>query len=277
MAQTVIGFFDNTTDAQRAVERLESIGIPRQDVDLSSGNRGNTGTTNVSSDRNRDSESKNGITRFFESLFGSDNDDAERYSRVGQNCSIVTVHAQSSEQAQRAAELLDDCGAVDVDERAAQQGYASGTREGMGREGVSDRRETSIPRIQEDLEVGKRTEERGGVRVRSRIVERPVEEHVRLREEHVHVEREAVDRPVTDRDMQNFREGEVELRERAEVPVVNKQARVVEEVKVTKDVEHRDETVRDTVRNTEVDVDKLNRNERRDRTDERDTTSGPGI
>ena len=36
------------------------------------------------------------------------------------------------------------------------------------------------------------------------------------------------------------------------MPVVSKEARVVEEVKLNKEVEHRDETVKETVRKTEV-------------------------
>jgi stress response protein YsnF len=109
--------------------------------------------------------------------------------------------------------------------------------------------------------------ETGGVRVRSRIVERPVEEHIRLREEHVDIERTAVNRPVSGDELSNFQEGEIELTERAEVPVVNKEARVVEEVRVSKNVEQHDETIRDTVRETEVDIDKLNRGETRRDTD----------
>jgi len=46
----------------------------------------------------------------------------------------------------------------------------------------------------------------------------------------------------------------VEVTETAEEPVVRKQARVVEEVVVGKEQEERTETVRDTVRRTEVEV-----------------------
>ncbi|HKG13531.1 MAG TPA: DUF2382 domain-containing protein, partial [Pyrinomonadaceae bacterium] len=45
-----------------------------------------------------------------------------------------------------------------------------------------------------------------------------------------------------------------ELREHGEEVVVDKQARVVEEVAVNKEVAERTETVRDTVRKTDVDV-----------------------
>lgn len=250
MAQTVIGFFDNYSEAQSAVEQLVSAGISRDRIDISSGSGGSSESTSYSSGSDTRQDSESGISKFFRNLFGDDDDAANRYSRVGQSSqAIVTVHAQSDSEAERAADLLDDYGAVDVDERAASFGAASNTR-------LSDTDETSesIPVIREDLEVGKREVERGGVRVRSRIVERPVEEHVRLREEHVRVERNPVDRPVSGNELGSFREGEIELTERAEVPVVNKEARVVEEVRLSKEVTEREETIRDTVRSTDVDI-----------------------
>lgn len=266
MAKTVVGFFDDATDAQRAVERLQSSGISREYVDVA---RGETSTTNVSNDRNEES----GITRFFKSLFGDDSDDADRYSKVGQNSTVVTVHAQSDDEAERAADLLDECGAIDVDERSSKYGYTSASSPDMSSSG---RQETSIPNIKENLEVGKREVERGGVRVRSRIVERPVEESVRLREEHVNVERTAVNRPVTDADLNKLQDRDIEMTERAEVPVVNKEARVVEEVRISKDVDEREETIRDTVRDTEIDVDKIDRNDRNDQNDYRGSRNKPG-
>src|SRR5690606_9878788 len=43
----------------------------------------------------------------------------------------------------------------------------------------------------------------------------------------------------------------------AEEAIADKRARVVEEVKIDKDVDFRDETIRDTVRRTRVDVDRI--------------------
>lgn len=289
MTQTVIGFFDETSEAQRAVEQLQSAGISRDRIDVSRGSGGTTShTTGTSGDmspvsgstRDENSTSRtsddrtvggegrntNAFTEFFNNLFGGgdDNDDAGRYSKVAEGSnSIVTVHAQSREEAERAAGILDSCGAIDVDERSSQYGSISAGRP----ESTGDRRETTIPRVEENLNVGKRTEESGGVRVRSRIVERPVEEHVRLREEHINVERQSVDRPVSMDDARAFQEREIELTEHKEVPVVNKEARVVEEVRISKVVSERDETIQDTVRNTEVDIDKLDERNRRSDTD----------
>ena len=113
-----------------------------------------------------------------------------------------------------------------------------------------------MPVVEEELRVGKREVERGGVRVESRVEERPVEKEVRLQEEHVRVERRPVDRPVGDAEGL-FKEGTIEVTERAEVPVVAKEARVVEEVVVNKEVGERTETVRDTVRRTDVNVEEV--------------------
>lgn len=119
--------------------------------------------------------------------------------------------------------------------------------------------------IEEDLEVGIKEVETAGARVTSRIVERPVEERVNLRKEHVEVKRNPVDRPASTSDLENFEEGTVEVHETSEVPVVNKEARVVEEVSLEKDVENKEKIIKDTVRKTEVDVDKLDDETRRER------------
>jgi uncharacterized protein (TIGR02271 family) len=113
-----------------------------------------------------------------------------------------------------------------------------------------------IPIAEEELHVGKRQVGQGRVRIQSRVVERPVEEQVTLREERVDVER----RPVSGTTQAGtlggdpFQERTIEMEEHSEEAVVSKEARVVEEVVVRKDVEQRTETVSDTVRRTEVDV-----------------------
>lgn len=122
---------------------------------------------------------------------------------------------------------------------------------------------TAIPIIEEELQVGKRVVETGGARLRSRIIERPVEESINLREEHVHIERTPVNRPATAADLNAFQEGEIEITEHAEVPVISKEARVVEEISLEKEVEVRDETIQDTVRRTDVQIEDLDTDETR--------------
>lgn len=122
---------------------------------------------------------------------------------------------------------------------------------------VIEDKEAVLPVIEEELQVGKREVEKGGVRVTNRVTETPVEGQINLREEHVNVERHAVNRPVSDADAVAFREGTIEVSEKSEQAVVGKQARVVEEVVVGKQATERTETVRDTVKRTDVEVEDL--------------------
>ena len=112
----------------------------------------------------------------------------------------------------------------------------------------------SIPVIEEELRVGKRDTARGSVRVRSYVVEEPVEEQVRLREERVTLERRPVDRPADNLAADAFRERTLEMTEKGEEAVVDKSARVKEELLLRKDVNERTETVADTIRRTQIDV-----------------------
>lgn len=297
---TVVGVFDNATEAQQAVEALVSDGFSRSSVDLSTTQSGSSMSTtgssssmtggNIVPDRHQNTSGTmaeevvddtkdvgSSIGNFFSSLFGGD-DDADRYSRVAERSSIVTVHAQSDDEARRAADILDDNGAVDVNERDAQySGTGMTTGAGMVGTGVAGtglvdntlntNTGDTIKVIEENMQVGKREVETGGVRVRSRIVERPVEENLRLREERVTVQRNPVNRPATAADLNTFQEGQIEMRETAERAVVSKTANVVEEISIGKEVNEREETIRDTVRKTEVDVENLTSTDQPVRTD----------
>jgi len=112
--------------------------------------------------------------------------------------------------------------------------------------------ERAIPIIREQLRVGKREVERGHVHVSVNVVEKPVSEHINLREEHVDIERRTVDRVA--RPEETALKGDIDMTEYAEVPVVTKEARVVEEIIVHKRVTSRDEVISDKLRNTDVDV-----------------------
>jgi hypothetical protein len=81
-----------------------------------------------------------------------------------------------------------------------------------------------------------------------------VEQEVRLREEHVRVERHPADRPTSEVDLAAAKDRTIEVTETREEPVVAKRERVVEEVVVHKEAEERTETVQATARRTEVEV-----------------------
>lgn len=112
----------------------------------------------------------------------------------------------------------------------------------------------TIKVMEERLRVGKREVAQGAVRIRSYVVERPVEEQVRLHEERVTIERNPVDRAANAADAAAFQERTIEVRATSEEAVVSKEARVVEEIGIRKDSSDRVETVHDTLRRTEVEV-----------------------
>jgi uncharacterized protein (TIGR02271 family) len=193
------------------------------------------------------------------------------------------VHADVPEERfEEVANVLESSGAVDLDALDAEwrkegwtesatdtststttatmgvstsaSGALSGTAPGTAAEQLGAAGEERIPIVEERLRVGKREVGHGRVRIRSYVVETPVQEQVTLREERVNVERRPVDRPLTSADEALFQERTVEVTKTAEEAVVAKEARVVEEVTLRKTAEERTETVRDTVRRTEVDV-----------------------
>ena len=118
--------------------------------------------------------------------------------------------------------------------------------------GTIGEREETMPLAAEELEVGKREVDRGATRIRRYVVERPVEEQIRLRDESVAVFRRPASGHTVAPDA--FTEKTIEMTETEEEAVVSKRAYVVEEVVIQKKVGERVETVRDTVRREEVDV-----------------------
>jgi uncharacterized protein (TIGR02271 family) len=127
--------------------------------------------------------------------------------------------------------------------------YGSVTGDRLGTTGDDQ----TVQLAKEELRVGKRDASGGRVRIRTYVVERPVEADVNLRQEHVTIERRPVDRTATVGD-EAFQERTIEATERSEEAVVDKVARVKEEIGLHRDVESRTETVRDTVRETEAEI-----------------------
>ena len=277
MTHTVVGLFDDRAQAQAAMNELIAQGFVKENIDISNRSFTGGGTDDDSeyAITGHDAGTSSGegigdrISNFFSSLFSDDEETARSYTNAaGDADAILTVQVDSQERAETAQEIFDRHGAFDVDERGSSN-YA-GAENLRGTSAMDRNTDTSdtnltdrqtIPVVEENLNVGKRDVERGGARIRSRIIERPVEETVRLREEHVVVNRRPVDREISDADLKSFRPGEMELTEHAEVPIVGKQARVVEEVEVGKNVTERQETVRDTVRSTDVDVEQIDTDE----------------
>ena len=258
--QYVTAFFDRRSEADAAIERLVAEGIPRDEIRIVAGE----GETDVASSPPKEK----GFFEALGDLFMPDEDRyayAEGLSRGGYLVSLNTTAANRD----RVLDILDDEGTVDMDAREESwraegwQGYradaavpvgAASSTAVTGRINAATESpdDASIEVVEENLRIGKRQVEQGRVRVRSYVVETPVEEDVTLRGETVRLERRSVDRPVGAADA--FVDRTIEATETAEEAVISKEARVTEEISLEKAVDSRTETVRDTVRHTEVEV-----------------------
>lgn len=109
---------------------------------------------------------------------------------------------------------------------------------------------------EETLNVGTRTVQGNTVRLRRVVVETPVERQVSLREERVVLERR---KPAADSAAQDILTGKaVEMADTFEVVDAWKSVHVREEVVLRKEVTERIETVRDSVRRDEIEIDRPN-------------------
>ena len=258
MNRTVVGIFDDRTTANKAVEELVSSGFARTQIEINANDSftSDAASGNAALTRRTQESHGGGIGGWFRRMIGDDDhhDGAYYDEAVRRGGTAVCVHS-SENDVDRAVDILDRHGAVDVDSRVQswkQQGY-----KGFDTDVDSERDvERHIPVVQEELQVGKRTVDRGGVRVFNRVTEVPVEEQVNLREEHIHVDRRAVNRPANENDIR-LADDVVEVTEMAEEPVISKNTRVVEEVVVGKQSKQRTETVRDTVRRSDVEVERF--------------------
>jgi uncharacterized protein (TIGR02271 family) len=120
---------------------------------------------------------------------------------------------------------------------------------------VATDEEIRIPVMEEELTATVREQEAGAVRIEKDVVSEQRTLDVPVTEERVRVERRVVDRPVTAADADAFEETVIEVPLRTETVDLQKQARVAEEVVISKEAEQRTEQVSGTVRREEVFVD----------------------
>lgn len=115
-----------------------------------------------------------------------------------------------------------------------------------------DEGEIHIPIMEEELTATVRPQEAGAVRIAKDVVTEERTLDVPVIEEHLRVERRVVDRPLTAADAETFAETVIEVPLRSEVVDVQKQARVAEEIVISKEAVERIEHVVDTVRKEQV-------------------------
>jgi uncharacterized protein (TIGR02271 family) len=256
--RTLTALFDSPADAERAQQRLTEIGIPPDAIHLIDQKSGPVAAAPAE---------PMGFWAKLKHIFLPE-EDRYIYEEGVRRGGVLLTAPVDEMQADGAITVLDECNAIDLERRQEewrQAGWAgfqaapvagSTTAQGSGAQAAGIQEEV-IPVAEERLRVGKREVTRGSMRVRSYIVEEPVQEEVRLRDEHVEVERRAIDQPAAPGSEDALmKERMVEMTETAEEPVVQKDTQVKEEVVVRKRADERVEQVKDTVRHTEVDVEK---------------------
>lgn len=241
---TLICLFHHDDQAKAALEDLNEAGIPQSSI-----------TTLRSGDSHLEAEGASGSHLASLGLPARDIEHLEDGLKDGGT--IISVAAQT-DHVSTVERIFGDHRAEKIDEVETDDNVApyAATAVPLAATG-----ETVIPIVEEELAVGKRTVDQGGVRVYRRVVEIPAEQSVNLREEHVVIERTPVDRPATPADLAAQGSRSIELIETAEEAVVSKNARVVEEVLIGKQTGERTETIHDTVRRTEVEFEELPSND----------------
>lgn len=285
MSRTITALFDSRTDAEAARSRLTAANIDAGNVRIvdqdeagSMGGYGAYGSDTTSSSTSTSTDTTGSGHGFWASLKDAfvPHEDRHTYNEGIRRGGVMLYASVDDDDVDRAIDLLEQTGSVNLEEREQSwrsegwAGYSPSTAGATGADYAASTgttgtattgtaaNEERIQLAEEQLVVGKREVNRGGARIRSYVVEQPVTEQVRLREEHVNVERRPVDGTTNTGNLDNsalFQERTIEMTETAEEAVVAKQARVTEEIVVSKTAEERTETVSDTVRKTEVEID----------------------
>jgi uncharacterized protein (TIGR02271 family) len=244
---TIVAVYDTPAHAELAASDLKIAGIPAASISLHRAADTPTVTAALHPDREHG---------FWTSLFGGEpGRDADIYeSSMAEGSTIITVRVPEA-HVDQVIQILESHHPIDIDERGA--GHAPAQSPGPASlEGEAAHDGATMQLAAEQLCIGKRLVNRGGARIRRYVVQTQVEEQVTLRDQTVHVERRPVtdERPVAD---DGFADRTIEMTEVREEAVVSKTARVVEEITLRRETAERVETIRDTVRRDEVDIEQL--------------------
>jgi uncharacterized protein (TIGR02271 family) len=254
--EIIVAVYDTEAHADAAVRDLETAHVPPEAISRHAG----TGSASGAAVSNANSGRGQG---FWSSLFGGEPDhDTAVYDRsLESGSSVVTVRVPG-EHVDGVSRILERHDPIDIDERAASFGLGA-NRTTTGVAGTLASHETALPKgdeevialSEEQLTVGKRLVNHGTTHIRRFVVETPMEENVTLHSERVSIDRRPASAGASV-DNADFTDRTIEVTETDEEAVVGKTARVKEEVVVHKEATDRVETVRDTVRRQDVEIER---------------------
>lgn len=230
MSTIVVGLYNETGSAKKASQALIAAGCQAKDIETFGGAD--------SADKAAQGLLGHGFRKEL----------AERYGAAVRQGHTLIAADIADQDADAAEAILDESGAIDLPAAPASH-KASGGR---------DVQEDTVRAVKEEVEIGKRRVAKGGLKVTSEVVETPVRESVTLRDETVDVERRTVDRVLSPNEEKAAFEGKtIELTATSETPEITKQARVVEEVVLSKTASEQETTVEAVARRTDVKVEPI--------------------
>jgi uncharacterized protein (TIGR02271 family) len=251
--ETIAAVYAIVARADAAVRDLEAAGVPSSAISRHT----RASMTNNASATGAAVQEKG----FWSRLFGTAPEhDTSVYDRSLDSGSIVVTVKVATQNADAVCAILEQHDPVDLDERAASHATATNVTPpmptGTRATSAATTDEGTVQLAQETLSVGKRAVSGGTTRIRRYVVETPVEEQITLHSERVTLDR----RPVTDArpaSAAEFTDKVIEMTETSEEAVVSESAQVTEEISLHKEVTDREETVRDTVRREDVEIEHM--------------------
>lgn len=254
--EKIVTLFDTAAHAEAAKANLAHAGFPTNDMSVVSGQ---------DLPKSMEALREPGL---WHRLFGGDIEQHEAtvYAKAVESGGVVLAVRTDAADVPKAMAILNQHNLVDVADRAADTGVISKADAATiaapaaiaatvpTKPITSDLGKNEVIRLAEEhLDVGKRLVDEGTTRIRRFVTEKPVEAQVTLHEEHAEVVRRAVSDPTFVKDI-DWSDTTIEVLETSEQAVVSKSARVAEEVVVGKTGSDRVETVHDTVRRQQVEV-----------------------
>ncbi|KQS30660.1 hypothetical protein [Dyadobacter sp. Leaf189] len=176
MSKTVVGIFEMESEARTAQRNLLASGFTDAEVDIKTASYKTAPDESLPAEPETDWLDRLG--HFFRDLFNGDQHETERYTQAGKRGTIVTVHASGTEQAEIAAAILDESGAQDL--HASDNTGKQYEDPIVNPPSVSEHLDKTAAATSWGADIERRE---ASARVRSRIVERKVEQSLRLREE----------------------------------------------------------------------------------------------
>ncbi len=233
---TYVCLFHTAAQAEAAVEDLTQAGIPKSAIGI----MGNSGTSAAN-------------PAAMEKWRVPKRDAQHLLEAINKGGTVVAVSGHDGVSS-RIEAVFQRNQASQIDETVAETKQTVVASPLLAKPAAVAQDQGTINVIEEELHVGKRQVQTGGVRIYQRMVEKPVTETVSLQEEHVTVERHAVNRPISAADHSMFEGKSFEVTTTGEEAVVSKTARIVEEISIGKETSEHIERIQDTVRHTEVTV-----------------------